>query len=83
MSSEPHSGSWSNIRRASQGFPPPYTPDFARRQSAMRTASMGGEKVEEDDNKDDDQMQEGEEKYHRLGWMRLTICLIVEAIALG
>ena len=28
-------------------------------------------------------MIEGEEKYHRLGWKKLTICLIVEAIALG
>lgn len=28
-------------------------------------------------------IQEGENKYHRLGWQRLTICLIVEAIALG
>ncbi|KAH7093372.1 transmembrane amino acid transporter protein-domain-containing protein [Paraphoma chrysanthemicola] len=28
-------------------------------------------------------VQEGHEKFHRLGWKRLTICLIVEAIALG
>jgi hypothetical protein len=28
-------------------------------------------------------MEEGEQKFHRLGWKRLTICLIVEAIALG
>ncbi len=28
-------------------------------------------------------VHEGEEKYNRLGWKRLTICLIVEAIALG
>jgi hypothetical protein len=28
-------------------------------------------------------VQEGDEKFHRLGWKRLTICLIVEAIALG
>ncbi|KAJ4350893.1 hypothetical protein N0V95_004341 [Ascochyta clinopodiicola] len=28
-------------------------------------------------------VQEGSEKFHRLGWKRLTICLIVEAIALG
>lgn len=26
---------------------------------------------------------DGEIQHHRLGWMRLTICLIVEAIALG
>jgi amino acid permease len=28
-------------------------------------------------------VQEGHEKFNRLGWKRLTICLIVEAIALG
>ncbi|KAF1845012.1 uncharacterized protein K460DRAFT_376538 [Cucurbitaria berberidis CBS 394.84] len=28
-------------------------------------------------------VQEGSEKFKRLGWKRLTICLIVEAIALG
>ncbi|CAI6325357.1 unnamed protein product [Periconia digitata] len=28
-------------------------------------------------------IEEGSEKYNRLGWKRLTICLIVEAIALG
>ncbi|KAF9700037.1 hypothetical protein EKO04_001701 [Ascochyta lentis] len=28
-------------------------------------------------------VQEGSEKFHQLGWKRLTICLIVEAIALG
>jgi len=28
-------------------------------------------------------IHEGQEKYRRLGWKRLTVCLIVEAIALG
>ncbi|KAF1831760.1 N amino acid transport system protein [Decorospora gaudefroyi] len=28
-------------------------------------------------------LQEGSEKFHRLGWKQLTVCLIVEAIALG
>lgn len=28
-------------------------------------------------------LHEGEQKYNRLGWKKLTICLIVEAIALG
>lgn len=28
-------------------------------------------------------VQEGHEKFNRLGWKRLTVCLIVEAIALG
>lgn len=28
-------------------------------------------------------VQEGSQKFHQLGWKRLTICLIVEAIALG
>ncbi|KAB8349557.1 hypothetical protein FH972_023581 [Carpinus fangiana] len=28
-------------------------------------------------------VDEGEQKFHKLGWMRLTVCLIVEAIALG
>ena len=44
----------------------------------------GKEKFDESDGLGDStDMHEGEEKYHRLGWMRLTICLIVEAIALG
>lgn len=29
------------------------------------------------------EVYEGEQKYHRLGWKKLTVCLIVEAIALG
>lgn len=113
-SSEPRAGSWRNIRRASQGFPPPYTPEFNRRQSATRKVSMAGEKIPEEESG----MHEGkipvdvhsktmatssarksciaafsvhlltvwllgEEKFHQLGWKRLTICLIVEAIALG
>jgi len=28
-------------------------------------------------------LHEGEQKFHKLGWKRLTVCLIVEAIALG
>ncbi|PNS17207.1 hypothetical protein CAC42_7261 [Sphaceloma murrayae] len=28
-------------------------------------------------------IHEGEQKFHKLGWKRLTVCLIVEAIALG
>ncbi|WPH05062.1 Hypothetical protein R9X50_00796100 [Acrodontium crateriforme] len=28
-------------------------------------------------------LQQGEHKFHKLGWKKLTICLIVEAIALG
>ncbi|KAF2020274.1 hypothetical protein BU24DRAFT_136230 [Aaosphaeria arxii CBS 175.79] len=28
-------------------------------------------------------LHEGEAKFHKLGWKRLTVCLIVEAIALG
>ena len=84
LSSEPRAGSWSNIRRASQGFPPPYahTPS-PRRQSAMQMED-GKERIDEsDDVGDGTDMHEGEEKYHRLGWKKLTICLIVEAIALG
>ena len=48
---------------------------------------MGGEQIDEKyedkDEMGEDGMHEGEEKYHQLGWKRLTICLIVEAIALG
>ncbi|EPQ31313.1 uncharacterized protein PFL1_01498 [Pseudozyma flocculosa PF-1] len=29
------------------------------------------------------QVAAGEQKYHKLGWQKLTICLIVEAVALG
>ena len=43
--------------------------------------------AEEKDRSDEEygigDVQEGEEKYHQLGWKKLTICLIVEAIALG
>ena len=28
-------------------------------------------------------IEKGEQKYNRLGWKRLTICMIVEAVALG
>ncbi|KAF2653988.1 hypothetical protein K491DRAFT_601747 [Lophiostoma macrostomum CBS 122681] len=46
-----------------------------------------GEKLEaeKDGNSLDKQttVHEGEQKFHKLGWKRLTICLIVEAIALG
>jgi len=32
---------------------------------------------------DDASVHEGEEKFKQLGWVKLTVCLIVEAIALG
>ncbi|KAM0714380.1 hypothetical protein Q7P37_010167 [Cladosporium fusiforme] len=34
-------------------------------------------------NSQPESLQEGEQKFNKLGWKRLTICLIVEAIALG
>ena len=46
-----------------RSFPPPYTPDFDRRQSAVRKASMSGEKVPEEE---DGEMHAGEEKYHQV-----------------
>jgi len=47
------------------------------------------EKSKEDDYSDPERLspvvttQEGEQKFNKLGWKKLTICLIVEAIALG
>jgi len=32
---------------------------------------------------DETSVHEGEEKFKQLGWVKLTVCLIVEAIALG
>lgn len=32
---------------------------------------------------DDSSVHEGEAKFKQLGWVKLTVCLIVEAIALG
>lgn len=51
----------------------------------MRRASATGEKITEEElaGYDEEDIHEGEAKYHQLGWIRLTICLIVEAIALG
>lgn len=105
-SSEPRQGSWSNIRRASQGFP---APGDAERRASYRRSSLphhdDDERIPEEpgkadsENKSSDEelgiglvhtgqmgageMSAGEQKYHRLGWKKLTICLIVEAIALG
>lgn len=36
-----------------------------------------------DGSSEPESLQEGEQKFNKLGWKRLTICLIVEAIALG
>ena len=82
FSSEPRQGSWSNIRRASAGFAAP--PEYGRRQSSLPPTKEGAdqEKAPEEEY-GVGEMHEGEEKYHRLGWQKLTICLIVEAIALG
>ncbi|TKA74046.1 hypothetical protein B0A55_05767 [Friedmanniomyces simplex] len=90
-SSEPRSGSWSNIRRASAGFAAPNAagggdPNGPRR--SLAGSSGRGEKEDSEKEGVDEEyaggdIREGEEKYHRLGWKKLTVCLIVEAIALG
>ncbi|KAK4952985.1 hypothetical protein LTR10_008690 [Elasticomyces elasticus] len=85
-SSEPRSGSWSNIRRASEGFSAQHAGPGAPRRSLA--ASSSPEKDYSDKDGADEEyavgeMHEGEQKYHRLGWKKLTVCLIVEAIALG
>lgn len=38
---------------------------------------------EEDYMYEQQKRSEGDHRFHRLGWMKLTVCLIVEAIALG
>ena len=52
-------------------FAPPYTPEFDRRQSAVRKASMTGEKIPEEEY---GEMHAGEDKYHqvRLVFFRLN-----------
>ncbi|KAK5127319.1 hypothetical protein LTR08_004358 [Meristemomyces frigidus] len=80
MSSEPRQGSWSNIRRASEGFAAPTDP---HRRSLARSSKRGGEKDDGVDEYGVGEIHEGEQKFHRLGWQKLTVCLIVEAIALG
>ncbi|TKA48295.1 N amino acid transport system protein, partial [Friedmanniomyces simplex] len=90
-SSEPRSGSWSNIRRASAGFAPPNAAGGGDPNGPRRSlAGSSGRREKEDSEKEgvDEEyaggdIREGEEKYHRLGWKKLTVCLIVEAIALG
>lgn len=52
------------------------------------TQSMFGEKREQYRSEEDymyeqQKRSEGDHKFHRLGWKKLTICLLVEAIALG
>jgi hypothetical protein len=44
---------------------------------------LGSEKDGENSLDKQTTLEEGEQKFHKLGWKRLTICLIVEAIALG
>ncbi|KAK3075950.1 hypothetical protein LTR53_000254 [Teratosphaeriaceae sp. CCFEE 6253] len=86
-SSEPRSGSWSNIRRASAGFPAQTTGAAPRRSLAASSDHKGENEKYGLDGPDEEtgvgEIHEGEEKYHRLGWKKLTVCLIVEAIALG
>ncbi|KAK5732409.1 hypothetical protein LTR17_010585 [Elasticomyces elasticus] len=56
------------------------------RQTSPNSASSGHastEKVPSADLERQATVQEGEQKFHRLSWPSLTICLIVEAIALG
>lgn len=44
----------------------------------------GTEKLKEKDGLEEStSLEEGEQKFHKLGWKRMTVCLIVEAIALG
>jgi hypothetical protein len=52
---------------------PPYSKDD----------SLDAEKGNEFPGDKSPSLEEGEEKFRKLGWMKLTICLIVEAIALG
>jgi hypothetical protein len=54
-----------------------YTPPDANSDKEKAPSNDYGEAVREGT------VHEGEEKFHKLGWKKLTICLIVEAIALG
>ncbi|KAK1072619.1 hypothetical protein LTR12_012541 [Friedmanniomyces endolithicus] len=85
-SSEPRAGSWSNIRRASADLP--FAPIAGAAPRRSLGASSGQDKYDGEKRASDEEfgvgdIHEGEEKYHRLGWKKLTVCLIVEAIALG
>ncbi|KAF2729618.1 hypothetical protein EJ04DRAFT_568499 [Polyplosphaeria fusca] len=55
--------------------PPGYSPDIE--------PANGEKKVDPYNLDKSTTLDEGEAKFHKLGWKRLTICLIVEAIALG
>ena len=62
------SNSYSDLR-GSNGYSPPTSDETKKEQ---------GYELEPEST-----INVGEAKYHKLGWKRLTICLIVEAIALG
>jgi hypothetical protein len=57
-----------------------YTPPDANSDKAKPPSNDYGEAVRDGEA---GTIHEGEEKFHKLGWKKLTICLIVEAIALG
>lgn len=46
-------------------------------------AGYGSDKIGSENELEQATLHEGEAKFKKLGWKRLTICLIVEAIALG
>ena len=57
-------------------------------QAEPVTQTMFGEKREQYRSEEDymyeqQKRSQGDHKFHRLGWVKLTICLLVEAIALG
>ncbi len=57
-------------------------------ESTPAQQTMFGEKKEQYRSEEDymyeqQKRSEGDHKFHRLGWQKLTVCLIVEAIALG
>ena len=80
---EPRRGSMANIRRASEGFTLPPGAGGSRRSLGGSSVRKGDSVKEEADEEHGVGEIEGEDKFHKLGWMKLTVCLIVEAIALG
>ncbi|PWN49717.1 putative neutral amino acid permease [Violaceomyces palustris] len=63
---------WTGV--AGSSTPPPQT-IFGEKKEQYKS--------EEDYMFEKQKLSEGEHKFHKLGWKKLTVCLIVEAIALG
>ena len=66
------------------GRPPGGRPSVVSQRYPSESKDRESEKpIDEEFAVGEQQSLEGDEKFHQLGWKKLTVCLIVEAIALG